>query len=304
MQRPCREVTSPCSSPYPLLFDAVSDELPEQMRIRREKLDRLRSEGVDPYPVTFPARRPTPRSGRNTRAWSPDTATGDKVGVAGRVMLNRVGGKLCFATLRDGSGDLQVMISLDKVGEESLAAWKRDVDLGDHVGVEGEVITSRRGELSILADRWRITSKCLRPLPEKHVGLTDPEARVRQRYVDLIVNDEARRDGPRPQRHRARGARLLARGGLPRGRDADAAADPRRRDGPAVQDPHQRLRHGALPAHRDRALPQAARGRRHREGLRDQPQLPQRGRRLHAQPRVHDARGVRAPTSTTTTWPT
>src|SRR5690606_19435099 len=99
----------------------------------------------------------------------------------------------CFATLRDGSGDLQIMISLDKVGEESLASWKHDVDLGDHVGVEGEVITSRRGGLSILADRWEITSKCLRPLPEKHIGLTAPEARVRQRYVDLIVNDESRR---------------------------------------------------------------------------------------------------------------
>lgn len=173
-------------------FGVVSDELPEQMRIRREKLDRLRDEGVDPYPVTFPRTATNAEIREKYQGLDPDTATGDKVGVAGRVMLNRIGGKLCFATLRDGGGDLQVMISLDKVGEESLAAWKRDVDLGDHVGIEGEVITSRRGELSILADRWQITSKCLRPLPEKHVGLTDPEARVRQRYVDLIVNDEAR----------------------------------------------------------------------------------------------------------------
>jgi lysyl-tRNA synthetase class 2 len=170
----------------------VSDELPEQMRIRREKLDRLRSEGVDPYPVNFPRTATNAEVRERHQGLEPDTATGDTVAVAGRVMLNRVSGKLCFATLRDGSGDLQVMISLAKVGEESLAAWKRDVDLGDHVGVTGEVITSRRGELSILADRWQLTSKCLRPLPEKHVGLTDPEARVRQRYVDLIVNDEAR----------------------------------------------------------------------------------------------------------------
>nr|WP_308248929.1 bifunctional lysylphosphatidylglycerol synthetase/lysine--tRNA ligase LysX [Nonomuraea harbinensis] len=171
----------------------MSDELPEQMRIRREKLDRLRAEGVDPYPVSFPRTTTNAEVRAKYQGLEPDTATGDRVGVAGRVMLNRVGGKLCFATLRDGSGDLQVMISLDKVGEESLASWKHDVDLGDHVGVEGEVITSRRGELSILADRWQITSKCLRPLPEKHLGLTDPEARVRQRYVDLIVNDEARK---------------------------------------------------------------------------------------------------------------
>ncbi|WP_310708053.1 bifunctional lysylphosphatidylglycerol synthetase/lysine--tRNA ligase LysX [Nonomuraea sp. 3-1Str] len=170
----------------------MSDELPEQMRIRREKLDRLRSEGVDPYPVSFPRTATNAEVRATHEGLEPDTATGEQVAVAGRVMLNRIGGKLCFATLRDGTGDLQVMISLDRVGEESLAAWKRDVDLGDHVGVIGEVITSRRGELSIMAESWQITSKCLRPLPEKHIGLTDPEARVRQRYVDLIVNDEAR----------------------------------------------------------------------------------------------------------------
>ena len=97
------------------------------------------------------------------------------------MILSRIGGKLCFATLRDGTGDIQVMISLARVGEEALAAWKRDVDLGDHVGVTGEVITSRSGELSVLADSFAITAKSLRPLPEKHAGLTDPESRVRQR---------------------------------------------------------------------------------------------------------------------------
>ncbi|MED7928929.1 bifunctional lysylphosphatidylglycerol synthetase/lysine--tRNA ligase LysX [Nonomuraea sp. LP-02] len=171
----------------------MSEELPEQMRIRREKLDRLRSEGVDPYPVNFPRTATNAEVREKYQGLEPDTATGESVSVAGRVMLSRVGGKLCFATLRDGEADLQVMISLDRVGEESLARWKRDVDLGDHVGITGEVITSRRGELSVLADDWQITAKCLRPLPEKHVGLTDPEARVRQRYVDLIVNDEARK---------------------------------------------------------------------------------------------------------------
>ncbi|WP_435877821.1 bifunctional lysylphosphatidylglycerol synthetase/lysine--tRNA ligase LysX [Streptosporangium saharense] len=162
------------------------------MRVRREKLDRLRSEGVEPYPVNFPRTATNGEVREKYAGLEADTATGDRVGVTGRVMLSRTGGKLCFATIRDGSADLQVMISLDRVGEESLAAWKRDVDLGDQIGVEGEVITSRRGELSILADSWAITSKCLRPLPDKHAGLTDPEARVRQRYVDLIVNDEAR----------------------------------------------------------------------------------------------------------------
>lgn len=169
------------------------DELPEQMRVRREKLDRLRAEGVDPYPVNFPRTATIAEVREKYAGLEPGASTGDRVGVAGRVMLSRVGGKLCFATIRDGSGDIQIMLSLDKLGEESLAAWKRDVDLGDHIGVEGEVVTSRRGELSMLADRWQITSKCLRPLPEKHAGLSDPEARVRLRYVDLIVNDEARK---------------------------------------------------------------------------------------------------------------
>ncbi|AXI78904.1 bifunctional lysylphosphatidylglycerol synthetase/lysine--tRNA ligase LysX [Peterkaempfera bronchialis] len=171
---------------------AAPDDLPEQMRVRREKLDRLRAAGVDPYPVGFPRTTTIADLRAQYPDLAPDTATGARVGVTGRVVLSRTGGKLCFATLRDGSGDLQVMLSLDRLGEERLAEWKRDIDLGDHVGIEGEVITSRRGELSVMADRWELTAKCLRPLPDKHKGLTDPEARVRQRYVDLIVNPEAR----------------------------------------------------------------------------------------------------------------
>jgi lysyl-tRNA synthetase, class II len=173
--------------------DATYDELSEQVRVRREKLDRLRENGIDPYPVNFPRTATLAEVREKYPDLEPDTETGDKVGVAGRVMLIRNTGKLCFATFRDGTADLQVMLSLANVGQERLDFWKREVDLGDHVGVEGEVITSRRGELSVMADRFAITAKCLRPLPEKHAGLTDPEARVRQRYIDLIVNDEARR---------------------------------------------------------------------------------------------------------------
>lgn len=162
------------------------------MRVRREKLDRLRAAGIDPYPVGFPRTTTLADLRAKYPDLQPDTSTGDRVGITGRVVLSRTGGKLCFATLRDGTADLQVMLSLDRLGEERLAAWKSDIDLGDHVGIEGEVITSRRGELSVMADSWTLTAKCLRPLPEKHKGLTDPEARVRQRYVDLIVNPEAR----------------------------------------------------------------------------------------------------------------
>ena len=168
-------------------------DVPEQMQVRLEKLRRIREAGGDPYPVWFGRTATVADIRAKYPDLKPDTVTGERVRVAGRVILSRLGGKLCFATIRDGSGDIQVMISLDRVGEQSLAAWKRDVDLGDHIGVEGEVISSRSGELSVLADSFAITAKALRPLPEKHAGLTDPEARVRQRYLDLIVNPGARR---------------------------------------------------------------------------------------------------------------
>src|SRR5439155_21190936 len=121
-----------------------------------------------------------------------DTATNDVVGVTGRVMYLRNTGKLCFATLREGDGtELQAMLSLDKVGADALSAWKSDVDLGDHVFVRGEVITSKRGELSVLADEWRLAAKALRPLPVAHKQLGE-ETRIRQRYVDLILREQAR----------------------------------------------------------------------------------------------------------------
>jgi len=168
------------------------DDLPEQLRVRRAKLDRLREAGVDPYPVTVPRTATLAEVREKHPDLEPDTLTGEKVGVTGRVIFVRNTGKLCFATLREGDAELQVMLSLDRVGEESLAAWKADVDLGDHVFVEGEVGTSRRGELSVFADRWMITSKALRPLPVAHKPMSE-ELRVRRRYVDLIVRDEARR---------------------------------------------------------------------------------------------------------------
>jgi lysyl-tRNA synthetase, class II len=173
--------------------DDDQSDRPEQMQVRLDKLRRIRAAGAEPYPVGFGRTTTIGQLRARYPDLKPDTATGEHVGVTGRVMLSRLGGKLCFATIRDGSGDIQVMISLDRVGEQALAAWKRDVDLGDHIGVEGEVISSRSGELSVLADSYAITSKALRPLPEKRAGLTDPEARVRQRYVDLIVNPAARR---------------------------------------------------------------------------------------------------------------
>jgi lysyl-tRNA synthetase class 2 len=168
------------------------EDLPEQMRIRREKRDRLADAGHDPYPVQVPVTTTITA----VRAAHPDlpvdTATGDTVGIAGRVIFVRNTGKLCFATLRSGDGtEIQAMLSLDKVGEDALASWKNLVDIGDHVFISGEVITSRRGELSVLADKWAMAAKALRPLPVAHKSLGE-DTRVRQRYVDLIMRPEAR----------------------------------------------------------------------------------------------------------------
>ncbi|RGC70964.1 Lysylphosphatidylglycerol biosynthesis bifunctional protein LysX [Micromonospora sp. MW-13] len=169
-----------------------ADDLPEQMKVRREKRDRMLAEGVEPYPVGYP-RTSTLAEIREKYADLPtDTATGDRASVTGRVIFVRNTGKLCFATLRDGNGtELQAMLSLDRVGAQRLEDWKRLVDLGDHVGVTGEVITSRRGELSVLVEQWAVTAKALRPLPVAHKPLSE-EARVRQRYVDLVVRPQAR----------------------------------------------------------------------------------------------------------------
>jgi len=171
--------------------DGVED-LPEQMRVRREKLDRIRAAGVDPYPVGYPRTDSYAQVRAAAGGLPPDTFTGRTVGVAGRVVLNRPGGKITFATMQEGADRLQVVLSLDRCGPDALARWAADVDLGDHVGVTGEVGTTRRGELSVFADSWALTAKALRPLPDKHRGLTDPEVRARQRYLDLVVRPEAR----------------------------------------------------------------------------------------------------------------
>ncbi|HVX43716.1 MAG TPA: lysine--tRNA ligase [Mycobacteriales bacterium] len=162
------------------------------MRVRREKLERLQAAGIEAYPVKVARTHSLAEVREENPDLPADTNTGKNVGVTGRVIFIRNTGKLCFATLREGNAELQAMLSLSQVGEEALAAWKSDVDLGDHVFVEGEVITSKRGELSVLADSWQLTAKSLRPLPVAHKPMGE-ETRVRQRYVDLIMRPEARR---------------------------------------------------------------------------------------------------------------
>jgi lysyl-tRNA synthetase class 2 len=167
-------------------------DLPEQMRIRREKRDRLLEAGIPPHPVAVARTHSLQDVREQWGHLESGEETSDVVGVAGRVVFVRNTGKLAFATLQEGVGTrLQVMLSLAEVGEQALADWKASVDLGDHVFVEGRVISSRRGELSVMATRWEMASKALRPLPVLHKELSE-ESRVRQRYADLVVRQEAR----------------------------------------------------------------------------------------------------------------
>jgi lysyl-tRNA synthetase class 2 len=171
--------------------DAFEDDLPEQIAVRLAKRDRLNEMG-DAYPVSVPVTTTIDAVRAENPGLEADVATGKIVGIAGRIVFLRNTGKLCFATLQAGSGErIQAMLSLDKVGEERLQEWKDLVDLGDHVFVSGEVITSKRGELSILADEWLMAAKTIRPLPNLHNDLGE-EFRVRHRYIDLIVRDRAR----------------------------------------------------------------------------------------------------------------
>jgi len=174
--------------------DPAGDDLPEQLRVRREKRERLLASGRPAYP-TLVERTHTLAELRATydpQELPPDTRTGQVVAVAGRVIHQRNTGKLCFARLREGDGtELQAMLSLADVGEEALAEYKALVDLGDLVSVTGEVVTSRRGELSVQATRWAMVAKTLRPLPNEHKALSE-EARVRLRYVDMMLNPEPR----------------------------------------------------------------------------------------------------------------
>jgi lysyl-tRNA synthetase class 2 len=170
------------------------DDLPEQLRVRREKRARLIGSGHPAYPAEVPRTHTLAalRATYDPRGLEPDTRTGDVVSVAGRVIHTRNTGKLCFVRLREGDGtELQAMLSLADVGEEPLAEYKAMVDIGDYIGVTGEVVTSRRGELSVQATSWVMAAKALRPLPTEHKPLS-AEARVRQRYLDMVVSPESR----------------------------------------------------------------------------------------------------------------
>lgn len=164
----------------------------EQFEVRLQKRARMLEQGVAPYPVSVGVTTTISDVRAKYPELEPEQATGERVGVAGRIVHMRVTGKLAFVSLQGGSGErLQAMISFGEVGEESYESLKDLVDLGDHLFVEGEVIASKRGELSIMASTWGLASKALMPLPNLHSELNE-ETRVRQRYLDLIVRDQAR----------------------------------------------------------------------------------------------------------------
>ncbi len=172
--------------------EPTEEDIFEQKAVRLAKREKLIASGREAYPVAVPVDTTIPAVREKYAHLVADDTTGETVGIAGRVVFARNTGKLCFATLQSGDGSrIQAMVSLAEVGEESLDSWKEMVDLGDHVFVSGEVISSRRGELSVLVSSWQIATKAILPLPNMYSELSD-EARVRSRYLDLIVREQAR----------------------------------------------------------------------------------------------------------------
>ena len=159
--------------------------LSEQRLIRRAKLKELQDAGQDPFQITkFVVKHHSADIKEGFEALE-----GAMTSVAGRIMSKRGMGKAVFCDLQDGKGRIQLYVRVDELGEEAFAKFKK-TDIGDIVGVEGEVFKTKRGEISVKAHKVTLLSKSLQPLPEKFHGLTDKEMRYRQRYVDLIMNED------------------------------------------------------------------------------------------------------------------
>ena len=164
----------------------------EQVQVRRQKLADLQAAGHDPFTLTkFPQDAYSADLKEEFKDLPNETDSGKQVALAGRMMSKRVMGKASFAHLRDDKGDIQLYVRRDELGDEPYAAFKK-LDVGDIIGVKGEVFRTKTGELSVRATELTLLAKSLRPLPEKFHGLTDTEMRYRQRYVDLIANPEVK----------------------------------------------------------------------------------------------------------------
>ena len=169
------------------MTDETEADLPEEMRDRRKKLERLRAAGIDPYSRGF---KPS-HSTLEARALLGDGDRTDPVAVAGRMMVKRLHGGSAFADLQDGAGRVQLFASRDILGEKAFDLFA-DLDPGDVIGAKGPMFRTRRGEPTVEVHSFQLLTKALRPLPEKWHGLKDIEIRYRQRYVDLIANPEVR----------------------------------------------------------------------------------------------------------------
>ena len=171
---------------------ALQKDLSEQTQIRMQKLAELQAAGKDPYVITkYPQDAYSAELKKEFAELPNETDAGRKVHLAGRLMSKRVMGKASFAHLRDDKGDIQLYVRRDELGDDPYAAFKK-LDIGDILGVYGEVFRTKTGELSVRAEEITLLSKCLHPLPEKFHGLTDTELRYRQRYVDLMVNPDVK----------------------------------------------------------------------------------------------------------------
>jgi lysyl-tRNA synthetase, class II len=166
----------------------------DERAARLAQLEAMRARGDDPYPVRFDRTHTLAEVRAHWDDRIDDGTTSDEVvSVAGRVVLRRAQGKLVFATLREGAAELQLFVSKADLGDDAFARFVEEVERGDWVGVEGAVMKTKKGELSVNVKTFTLLAKSLRPLPEKYHGLADTDTRFRQRYVDLIANDEARR---------------------------------------------------------------------------------------------------------------
>jgi len=172
--------------------DATGSGLAAEKVKRLDKVQALRDAGINPYPYRFDRSHTLDQLRNRYGSLEPGTETDDHVSIAGRMLLRRKQGKLIFATVHDRGGQVQLFVSKGVVGDEAFAAFD-DLDLGDWLGVDGTVMTTRNGELSVKVERVELLSKAVRPMPDKWHGLTDTDTRFRQRYADLIVNEEARR---------------------------------------------------------------------------------------------------------------
>ena len=164
---------------------------PHVLAERREKLERLRDAGIEPFPHEFDGRTPIAEVHEAHDGLEAGAETDERRRVAGRLAARREQGKAAFLDVVDRSGRIQLMARVNELGEEAFERLL-GLDLGDLIGAEGTVLRTRRGELSLKVDGWELLAKSLRPPPEKHHGLTDVETRFRHRELDLIANEETR----------------------------------------------------------------------------------------------------------------